>query len=357
MNRPSLVLGAALLCVCALSQAGEALRLTPAQIKALGLGFAPPAQAQTASGAAWPGLVRLPPDGHEQLIAPLPGRVIRVHASAGDPIKAGQPLLTLYSPALVQLIQDHQRARASEDLARQTLAREQRLVKEGIGVERRVREAESALRQARIETQGLSARLKLAGIDPDHLSGHGPAEITLRAPRDGALLMLNASPGAWLDEGEAAAELSYTERRWIEAEVPLEQAAKLGPGQSARILPGDLAGKVLAVGLTADAQRQTVQVRIELAQGEALRPGQRVQVRFAEQGKLWQVPSSAIVRLDGQDTVFVQRGELILPIPVEPRGQTHDAVLVEGGLTPDDRLIQQGAIALKAAWQAQGEAQ
>ncbi|MEW5973868.1 MAG: efflux RND transporter periplasmic adaptor subunit [Pseudomonadota bacterium] len=358
MNHHSLLLGVALLWSSALSQAGEALTLSPAQIESLGLRFAPPAQAQTASGAAWPGKVALPPDGHEQLVAPLPGRVTRVHASAGGTVKAEQPLLTIYSPALVQLVQDYQRARASEDLARQTLAREQRLVKEGIGVERRVREAEIALRQASAETRGLAARLGLAGIAPDRLPGNGAglAELTLRAPRDGALLMLSASPGTWLDEGEAAAELAYTDRRWVEAEVPLEQATKLSPGQSVQVQPGDHAGKVLAVGLTADAQRQTVQVRIELPQGSALRPGQRVQVRFAEDGKVWQVPPSAIVRIGGQDRVFVQRGDGIIPIPVVQRGSAGDAVLVAGELKADDRVVHQGAIALKAAWQAREEA-
>ncbi|MFZ5465866.1 MAG: efflux RND transporter periplasmic adaptor subunit [Pseudomonadota bacterium] len=382
MNHHSLLLGVALLWSSALSQAGEALTLSPAQIESLGLRFAPPAQAQTASGAAWPGKVTLPPDGHEQLVAPLPGRVTRVHASAGGTVKAEQPLLTIYSPALVQLVQDYQRARASEDLARQTLAREQRLVKEGIGVERRVREAEIALRQASAETRGLAARLGLAGIAPDRLPGNGTAlseqhcreqcrdasrppeggiqgwipQLTLRAPRDGALLMLSASPGTWLDEGEAAAELAYTDRRWVEAEVPLEQATKLSPGQSVQVQPGDLAGKALAVGLTADAQRQTVQVRIELPQGSALRPGQRVQVRFAEDGKVWQVPPSAIVRIGGQDRVFVQRGDGIIPIPVVQRGSAGDAVLVAGELKADDRVVHQGAIALKAAWQARDEA-
>lgn len=358
MNRLSLLLGVALLWSSAMSQAGEALTLSPAQIEALGLRFAAPIPAEAASGAAWPGEVALPPDGHELLVAPLSGRVTRVHARAGGTVKAEQPLLTFYSPALVQLIQDYQRARAGEDLARQTLAREQRLAKEGIGVERRVREAEIALRQAGVETRGLAAHLGLAGIALDRLPGNGAAlaELTLRAPRDGALLMLDAAPGTWLNEGEAAAELAYTDRRWIVAEVPLERAAHLRPGQSAHVLPGNLEGSVLAIGLTADAQRQTVQVRVELRLGSELRPGQRVQVRFVEGGRVWQVTSGAIVRIGTQDMVFAQRGDALVPVPVVPRGPSGDAMLVDGELRPDDRVVSQGAIALKAAWQAQNEA-
>ncbi|MGK0674074.1 MAG: efflux RND transporter periplasmic adaptor subunit [Halothiobacillaceae bacterium] len=356
MTHRSLLLSLALSLAAGLTQAADTLTLSPTQIEALGLRFATPTAAQASYGAAWPGRVVLPPDGHELLVAPLAGRVTRVHASTGKTVAAGTPLVTLFSPTLVQLVQDYRSARVNEDLARQTLVREQRLAKEGIGIERRVREAESALRRANVETQGLAARLKLAGMDPDHLpaDGTGLAELTLRAPRDGALLMLNAAPGMWLEEGQATAELAYTNRRWIETEVPLEQAALLRPGQSARILPGDVDGTLLAVGLTADPERQTVRVRVELDNGSALRPGQRVQVRFSETGACWQVAASAIVRIDSQDMVFVQREQTLLPIPVVQQGRDGNTILVEGKLKADDRVVSQGAIALKSAWQARG---
>ena len=357
MNLRSLLTGLALLGCSALALAGETLELTPAQIESLGLRFAAPVPATSASGSAWPGTVLLPPDGHELLIAPLPGRVVRVHASSGEVVQAGQPLLTLYSPTLVQLVQDYLRAQASEDLARQTLTREQRLVREGIGVERRLREAEIGLRQAQAESQGLAARLKLAGLDPRQtLQGKVVSELVVRAPRAGSLLLLHATPGAWLDEGAAAAELGYTERRWVEAELPLEQVGQVQPGQRAEIQPGAMAGRVLAVALTAEAQRQTVRVRIELDQGGTLRPGQRVQVRFDETGPLWRVPGSALVNLDGHEAVFVQRREGLLPRPVVLRGRSGEAALVEGPLSAEDRVVTLGAMALKAAWQAQHEA-
>ncbi|GEM_PF-2502038 len=359
MNHRHILLGLALLLSPALLPAGEALKLSPAQIDALGLRFEQPTMAEAASGPAWSGLVTLPPDGHELLVAPLAGRIVRVHASSGDTVAAGQALLTLYSPALVQLAQDYQRARAGEDLARQTLAREQRLLKEGIGVERRVREAEIALRQVGSETQGLAARLTLAGLSTQALSEirTPTAEITLKSPRDGQLLRLDAQPGAWLDEGEAATELGYTASRWIEAEVPLEQAARIKPGQGARIQPEGPEGRVLAIGLIADAMRQTVRVRVGVEHGEPLRPGQRVQLRFAEPGALWRVARHAIVDIEGQPHLFVMRTDGLHPVPAVMRGHEADAELIEASLHKDDRVVTQGAIALKAAWQARNQAE
>lgn len=353
MNRLSLM-GLALFLSFSLAQAGDILDLSKAQIDALGLQFAAPQRAESVSGPAWSGSVMLPPDGYEQIVAPLPGRIVRVHAAAGDAVVPNQPLVTLYSPALVQLVQDYQRARASEDLAGQTLSREQRLTKEGIGVERRVREAEIALRQTRIEREALSARLDLAGVSAKTLSNPRTttAEVILRAPRAGKLLMLDAQPGAWLNEGEVATALSYTSIRWIEAEVPLEQADTLKAGQSARILPGELSGTVLAVGLTADPARQTVAVRVEVQDGEALRFGQRAQARFTESGMLWRVPRSAVVQIDGHDSIFVRRADAILPLSAKQRGHEADAALIEAALQAADQIVTQGAIALKGTWQA-----
>jgi len=355
MNRIILT-GLGLFLGLSMAHAADTLNLSTTQVEALGLKFAAPQSEAQARGAAWPATVMLPPDGHEQIVVPLAGRVVRVHAASGGHVDAGQPLVTLYSPALVQLMQDYQRARAQEDLAQQTLSREQRLAKEGIGIERRVREAEIALRQARIERDALSTRLALAGIDAQATWGRITAEVTLRAPQAGNLLMLDAQPGAWLDEGEVAAALAYTESRWLETDVPVEQANMLATGQQASIQPGDLKGNVLAIGLTADAVRQTVAVRVEVKDGASLRLGQRVATHFskgAESGQtLWRVSRSAIVDIDGHDSVFVQRGKVLLPLPVTRRGQEPYEDLVEAALQSGDRIVIQGAIALKAAWQA-----
>ncbi|MEW6444596.1 MAG: efflux RND transporter periplasmic adaptor subunit [Pseudomonadota bacterium] len=338
--------------------AAETFQLTPRQSEAMGVHFIAPQSVEMARGPAWPGVVALPPDGHELLVAPLPGRVIRLHASAGERVRANQPLLTLHSPALAQLAQDHRKAVASVDLAHQTLHREQRLVREGIGAERRAHEAEIQLRQARSELDGLRVRLRLAGITPEKRTNDqlASAELILKAPRDGDLLALDATPGAWLEAGAPAMEMGYTARRWIEAELPLEQASRMQTGQTAWLAASDATGEIkaslLSIGLRADMHRQTVLVRLSVDEGAALRPGQRVSVRFATAEAIWRLPASAVVQLDGVDSIFVQRGDALLPLTVHARGQDAGDRLVEAALRPGDRVVSQGAIALKAAWLA-----
>ncbi len=340
--------------------AADMLSLTPAQLASLGVRFEAPIAAQGALGSVWSGVVSVPPQGFEQVVAPLAGRVLRVSAAAGDEVAAGQVLLSMFSPEWVALNQAVQSAKATEQLAAQTLAREQGLWKEGIGIERRVREAEVALQQARIEREAAEARLRGAGGVADSKASSS-SELVIRAPRAGRLLSLNALPGAGLMSGEPVASLSFTNERWVEADVPISVANTLRAGQAATVdMPGGegLAAQVLAIGAVVDAARQTVMVRVALDKAEVLRPGLRVSLRFAETAPqaLWRVPRAALVQVDGALSVFVQRKDKVLPLAVTSQGLSDAQPAVMAALMPGDRVAVEGAVLLKGAWDGRGGA-
>ena len=335
--------------------AEDGLKLTPTQLDSLGVRFAAPVAAQGALGSAWSGLVSVPPAGFEQVVAPLQGRVLRVAVAAGDEVVAGQLLLTVFSPDWVDLSQTLQSAKANEGLAAQTLAREQRLWKEGIGIERRVREAEVALQQARIAREAAAARLRGVGGAADKPAMR-ESELAITAPRAGRVLSLNALPGAWLDAGAAVASLSSTAERWVEADVPVSVANTLRIGQAAVVdaaLGEDLNGKVLAIGSVVDSTRQTVSVRVALENADALRPGLRVSLRLSEGGQqtLWRVPRAALAQVDGALSVFVKRGEQVLPLAVKSQGSSDAQPAIQAALQPGDLLAVEGAVLLKGAWE------
>ena len=334
--------------------AEETLNLTPAQLGTLGVRFAAPVPAQGALGSAWSGLVSVPPAGFEQVVAPLAGRVLRVAVAAGDEVKAGQVLLGMFSPDGVALSQALQSAQATESLAAQTLAREQRLWKEGIGIERRVREAEVALQQARIEREAAAARLRGAGGSLDKRAAN-ETELAIRAPRAGRVLSLNALPGAWLNAGEGVASLSATAERWVEADVPVSVANTLRIGQGASVdaaLGADLQGNVLAIGSVVEVARQTVSVRVALENAEVLRPGLRVSLRFEDgvQQALWRVPRAALVQVDGALSVFVKRAERVLPLAVKTQGMSEAQPAIQAAFVVGDQVAVEGAVLLKGAW-------
>ncbi|MEW5838479.1 MAG: efflux RND transporter periplasmic adaptor subunit [Pseudomonadota bacterium] len=332
----------------------DGLRLSQTQLDALGVRFEAPVATQSATGSAWSGLVSIPPAGFEQVVAPLQGRVLSVAVAAGDEVKAGQVLLRMFSPDWVALSQALQSAQTTEGLAAQTLTREQRLFKEGIGIERRVREAEAALQQARIEREAAAARLRGAGGAPDK-QALNEAELVIRAPRAGRVLNLSALPGAWLNAGEGVASISSSAERWVEADVPVSVANTLRIGQRASVdaaLNANVPGKVLAIGSVVEVARQTVSVRVALENAEVLRPGLRVSLRFEDgvQQALWRVPRAALVQVDGALSVFVKRAEQVLPLAVKTQGMSEVQPAIQATLAAGDQVAVEGAVLLKGAW-------
>jgi len=336
------------------SLAEDALNLTPTQLDSLGVRFAAPQAASAAQGSAWSGMVSVPPQGFEQVVATSAGRVLRLEVAAGDTVAASDALLSLFSPDVVTMTQAWQSAKANEALAAQTLAREQRLLKEGIGIERRVREAQTALQQARIEREAAAARLQGAGASLDK-SLSSTSEMLIRAPRGGQILSLHALPGAWLGVGEVVASISSTAARWVEADVPVSIANTLQKNQRAlvEVAPGEsMAGKLLAIGSVVDAARQTVMARVLLEDAATLRPGLRVSLRFDEskaQG-LWRVPKSALVQVDGALSVFVKRNDRVLPLAVTNQGMSDAQPAIRAEFAPGDAVAVEGSILLKGAW-------
>lgn len=342
--------------------AEDVLSLTPAQLDSLGVRFEAPQAVDSAQGSLWSGMVSVPPQGFEQVVAPLAGRVVRVEAASGQAVSRGQALLALFSPEAVGLAQALQSARASEALAVEMLARERRLWKEGIGIERRVREAEAALQQARIEREAAQARAQGAGLQVEGKAQLG-AEVVVRAPRAGTLLSLGTMPGAWLAAGEVVAEVSSTTERWVEAEVPIGVANALRLGQVVKVDVQDgaaLSGKVLAIGAVVEPGRQTVMVRVVLAEAnvEALRPGLRVSLRFAGDAgaALWRVPRAALVQVDGALSLFVLRKGKVLPLAVETQGTSEAQPALRAAFVAGDQVAVAGAVLLKGAWDGRGGA-
>src|SRR5215475_228316 len=73
-------------------------------------------------------------DRSTPVLAPFPGRVLEVHANAGDAVKPGDPLLTVESPDVVAAVNDLRdahstldKAKVAVDVAEKSAARARRL--------------------------------------------------------------------------------------------------------------------------------------------------------------------------------------------------------------------------------------
>ena len=209
--------------------------------------------------------------------------------SAGDPVKAGQPLYEIYSPALVN---------AQEELVMAMGRNNQRLIK---AAEERL----SALQLPRSVIKQLKKSKKVK------------QSITFFAPQSGVVDNLNIRQGFFVKPGTTLMSIGALDQVWVEAEVFERQASDVAVGvpvtMSLDYLPGkSWQGTVDYVYPTLNPKTRTVKVRLRFNnENNMLKPNMFAQVvihtKDAERTLL--VPTEAVVRTGTVNRVVLALGE------------------------------------------------
>lgn len=258
----------------------------------------------------------------------------------GAPVQAGEPLLRLYSPALVT---------AQEEL---------------VLAVRLVRNASADRARQNAEDMLASSRRRLAywDVPVDEIqrieeSGEPTKTITLRAPATGIVVEKNVVEGDRIMPGMTVFRIADLARVWIEAEVFEQDLALVALGQRATVTfsayPGkSFAGRVAYVHPTVSTQSRTARVRLELSNAERmLMPGMYAQVEFealAAPATLV-VPRSSVLVTGERALVFVQAPDGALhPREVVPGRTAGQLIEILSGLTVGERIVSSAAFLVDA---------
>ena len=336
------------------------LAFTPSQIQALGIRTQPVQAPQPAESPALPAQVSIPNDQQRVVAAPLAGLVESLGAAPGEAVRAGQVLVRIASPQALELQRDRLQAEAQTTLARQSLARDEQLFKEGLIAESRLQQTRALAAQAQAQLQERRQELGLAqAADGQHL--------LLRAPIAGHVLEQLVSVGQRVEAATPLYRIARLQPLNLEIQAPLDVAQQAKPGTALEVLglsnqkdskDQKVSGQLITVGRHMDAGNQSVLLRGRIDQGaEQLRPGQGVSVRLSLPARAKaqepSIPARAVVHQNKQTWVFVAAREGaqsgFRPTPVRLNGQRGDAVGVSG-LAPDAQVVVDGIAALKARW-------
>jgi len=238
----------------------------------------------------------------------------------GRDVRAGEPLLTTYSPML---------ASAEDELV---LAN--RLVRD-------VQNADSATRAgAERLLAGARARLRNWDLPSEEIaraeaSGESRRTLEIRAPYDGVVVEKLVFEGQRVMAGDPLLRIADLRRVWVDAEVFERDLALVRLGQRVTVeldaFPGrPRVGPIVFLQPVVDPQTRTLRVRVELDNSDRqLRPGMyaTIRLRASASGAAVLVPRSAVLSTGRRDLVFVRMDDGML----EPR----EVVL---GLASDDRV-------------------
>lgn len=252
------------------------------------------------------------------------GFVDRTHGRAvGDIVQAGDPLVDVRVPAWSGAIAEYLALRDGSD---STLA-------------------EAARR-----------RLGALGVPNDAVQAAerqeaAPATFTIRAPISGALVSLDARPGAALGAGAPIATISGLTPVWLVVSVPQGSIGVMKAGTSAAILfpafPGeDFSGRVDAILPAANASNRTLEVRIALDNRDGrLRPGMTgdVTLSVTSSDHALTVPSEAVIRTGLRNLVIVSGPDgSFEPVEVVLGAAVGNRLEITSGISEGQQVVASG---------------
>lgn len=249
----------------------------------------------------------------------------------GQRVKAGDPLLTLYSPELLAAERDYLSALRSPAVP---------------GMASLVRAAEERLRLWSLSPAQLEALRKRGTPEP---------RATLRSPASGTVLEKSVVEGTRAMAGSVLYRIGNLGRIWVVADLFESDAPYVQAGQAATLtLPfasgSSLPGAVDFVYPTVDEKTRSVRARLSFPNARlALKPGMFADVKIhVPLGTRLAVPDDALLASGEHRYAFVKRGEGALQ-PVEVQvGALGDYDEVLGGLSAGDEVATQGTFLLSS---------
>ena len=325
------------------ADAAQSVRLTGAQARRIGVTYAPVIAGALAREIRTVGQVTFDETRVKSVSPKLEGWVERLHIDfTGQAVRAGTPMLDLYSPMLVM---------AQEELL---LAR--RLESDVAGGSADVRASAAELLS--------SARRRLAfwdipADDVARIERTGKVErtITLRAPVSGFVIEKNILEGQRIMAGEALYRIADLSTVWVEGEIYEQDLGTVHLGQRVvaelQALPGEeFLGRVSYIYPTIDPATRTARVRVELPNAAfALKPGAYATLRLTGTGRLntLSVPRTAVLSTGERHLVFVRLPDGMLePRSVDIGMATDDRIEVLRGLAIGDTVVASATFLLDA---------
>ena len=285
------------------------------------------------------------------------GRVIAVHAEAGDARKAGELLLEIDATRIEasrRLAQAGVRqARVAQKRARRERERFRRLAEQQAVARQRLDELQDAVEQANAAVE--SARAQVALVERQLL------DTKVMAPFDGVVTDRTVELGALVGPGVPVMTLQEVDRLKATAAFPADALRNVHVGAPVRVavpaagLEG-LEGTVHRIADTADPRTRRIPIEVLLPRTtDSLRPGLSARITLptgASEDRIL-VPRSAIVDRFGAPHAYVVRDGVAVQLPVQLGEGRGERVRVREGLAVGDWLVVAGQERLSAGARVQ----
>ena len=337
--------------------------LSPEKQKSEGIEVAQVALKDTAVPFFATAVIEMNMDRSARISARVTGKAVRITASQGDRVKAGQALAYLDSVELDQTWADYLKAQGKVELARKNLQREEILYEKKVSPEKDVLKARQELGEAEADLNLAKERFRLIGVNVSQFEatkGNGTHPlIPVTTPVGGVIMEKTITQGEMVNSEKALFTVADLSTLWVVIDIYEKDISRLRLGTvvtvSVTAFPEKtFRGKIAYIGAVVDEKTRTEKARVTIDNSSGLlKPGMFASVLTeATSGgteRLIVVPEEAVL-IDGTKRyVFIQIAPDKFKMREIAAGRTlGDRLEVTSGLTEGDTVAVKGSFILKS---------
>lgn len=315
-------------------------------------------------GLRIPGVVE--PNAYKQVIVtPLvSGRITRVLAELGEPVKRGQALAQIFSPELAEAHTRFISARAQLEAHERELRRTEKLVEIGAASRQELERihAEHTARSA--DVHSARSRLELLGVPRSAIDGMSPGKpvdaiTTVPAPIAGVVTERAANVGLNVDPATKLFTVVDLSTVWVVADVYERDFSHIRVGSPVTITTAAypalaLEGRISYVDPQVSPETRTAKARIEVRNPRSgLRLGMlaEVLVRTSSVSAVPSIPRTAVQNVGDRQVVYLghpQQPGKFIEREVRLGDAAGNQVPVLAGVKPGDIIVTEGSFYVRA---------
>jgi cobalt-zinc-cadmium efflux system membrane fusion protein len=299
------------------------------------------------------GIVRSIPNNYAEIAPPFAGRILKSYVRLGQRVEPGSPIFEISSPDYFNAQKEYFDAKQEFKQAELNLKRQQDLLKNGVGVQRELEEAETDFATKKSTLENAAAALRIFNINPENTVLGQP--LVVRSPIKGEIVDNKIVIGQYLRaDAPPIAIVAELSKVWIagqvkEKDIPFINELDEVQVNIATFPDRIIKGKVYHVNEIVDEDTRSVQVLIECDNKEHdLKPGMYVTVRFIDTPEpAILINTKAVLQMNDHQFVYVQVGkDQYEKRKIETEGTSNGKVVVKSGLKSGEMIVSEGGIYL-----------
>jgi cobalt-zinc-cadmium efflux system membrane fusion protein len=290
------------------------------------------------------------------------GRVVKVYVDVGRDVKKGTLLAMLHSNDLGLAEGAYLKASAKLHEAELAYERARDLHEHKAVSLAELQRREAEMKTARAEARETQSRLELLGVQTQEIERLDrehtiKADVLLRAPFDGRVIMRNITRGEVVETQQKLFTVADLSDVWAIGNVPEKDVQFIRKDQTVEVIAaayphGMFSGTITYISDVLDPATRTMRLRVTVPNPERLLKPEMfalVRVYAAPKPDLLTIPLAAVQNGSAGKIVFVQRAPAEFEVRTVKLGEEQgEMVVVQEGLQEGDRVVGRGSFTLKS---------